>query len=67
MIVFINGDSLKTSKNITLSELLIDCNFAEKHGIAIAINNKVVRKTLWNETIIQENDKIIIISATKGG
>lgn len=36
-------------------------------GIAIAINNKVVAKALWNETILNDNDSITVITAAFGG
>jgi sulfur carrier protein len=39
----------------------------KQKGIAVAVNNKVVSKTSWNDYILLETDDILIISATQGG
>lgn len=54
------------SHNITLSEL-IELNQLPAYGIAIALNNKVVRKTDWNSTFLNEGDSVTIITAVCGG
>jgi sulfur carrier protein len=42
-------------------------NLSSKSGIAVAVNNTVIKKTDWDQTLLGENDKILVISATKGG
>ncbi|MEP5254699.1 MAG: sulfur carrier protein ThiS [Winogradskyella arenosi] len=39
----------------------------QTNGIAIAINNAVVRKTDWSSRLLQNNDDILIIRSTQGG
>ncbi|MCL7987457.1 sulfur carrier protein ThiS [Sphingobacterium sp. lm-10] len=36
-------------------------------GIAVAINQQVIPKDRWAHTPLQEQDQILIISATQGG
>ena len=36
-------------------------------GIAIALNGRVVRKTAWGETALNEGDRIEIVRAMQGG
>ena len=36
-------------------------------GIAVAINQQVIPKARWADTPLQEQDQILIISATQGG
>lgn len=36
-------------------------------GIAIALNNQVVPRTLWAETPIADHAELLIITATQGG
>ena len=36
-------------------------------GIAVAINETVVPKSQWTSTLLQENDKVLIIKASQGG
>ncbi len=50
-----------------LSDLVESETKGKTRGIAVAINDQVVPKAIWIETTIQENDQILIISATQGG
>ena len=54
-----------TGKNI--SELVQSLNMISTNGIALAVNEKVISKTEWNNFQLNENDKILIIKATQGG
>ena len=36
-------------------------------GIAIAVNGRVVRKTAWGQTPLNEGDRIEIVRAMQGG
>lgn len=36
-------------------------------GVAIAVNNKMVPRTEWNQFVLKENDQIVIIKAACGG
>ncbi|GAB4250478.1 MAG: hypothetical protein Kow0079_03820 [Vicingaceae bacterium] len=66
MVVSINGKINAVAENLSLSQL-IDYLKIDPEGKAIAVNQNVISKNKWNETIIKENDKIIIITATQGG
>ncbi len=41
----------------------LDC----KTGIAVAINNTIVPKSSWKTKTLEENDRIVVITATAGG
>ena len=67
MTVFINDKEISLPRNtILLSDLLQQQNITE-NGIAVAINQQVISKSKWKTTYINNNDKIIIITATQGG
>jgi sulfur carrier protein len=36
-------------------------------GIAVAVNNQVIPKADWGNTILQDKDSVLIITATQGG
>ena len=38
-----------------------------ERGVALAVNNKVVPRSAWEETTLNEGDKVTIIKATFGG
>lgn len=62
-----NDQILEIQKNTTLSQFLENRNMNAQGGIAVAVNNQVVSKDRWEETILQENDHILIIGAYYGG
>jgi sulfur carrier protein len=50
------------------AQALLDLEFPNKqNGIALAVNNTVIPKTLWETTLLNETDDILIIIATQGG
>jgi sulfur carrier protein len=67
MEVFINNQSVPVSDSATLSDVLLQHNFLDKKGIAVAVNNFVVSKAEWNSYKVDSADKITIIRATQGG
>lgn len=66
MEVFVNNTGKIISEQSSLSTLIESLELSPK-GIAIAIGNKVVPKTLWENTLLHAGDKITIIKATQGG
>ena len=67
MEVFINQEIKTIDENVDLLTLLESLQLSSKKGIAIAVNNTVISKNNWKSHIIQERDKITIITATQGG
>lgn len=53
-------------ESLQLTELLQACEMPQK-GIAVAINNKVVRKGDWPSTEVKDGDSIMVIQAVCGG
>lgn len=48
-------------------ETVLDNLKISKQGIAVAINNQIITKTIWDNTFLKENDNVTIIQATQGG
>lgn len=47
---------------------LLDLEFPkQQNGIAIAIDNAVIPKANWSDTLIEEQADVLIITATQGG
>ncbi len=46
---------------------LISSMYSSTQGIAAAINQTVVKRTEWENTILVDGDDILIIKATCGG
>jgi len=37
------------------------------NGIAVAVNENIISKTNWSNTIVNQNDNVLVITATQGG
>lgn len=66
MKVFLNKESLSVDSN-KLINLLKENNFADKSGIAVALNDVVVPRSKWETKELSENDQVTVITATAGG
>lgn len=62
----LNGNEIDCQTD-NLLEVLAHNGYANLDGCAVAINDKVVPKSLLSETQLQAGAKILIITATQGG
>jgi len=62
----INGEHRELPDGATVAEILRDLKL-ERNGIAVAVNERVVRGTNFDEHRLQEGDVVEIIRAVAGG
>jgi sulfur carrier protein len=65
--VIVNGvphDSLTLPSSVTV--LLVELGI-EMRGIAVAVNGEIVRKSLWEMTLVDRGDIVEIVTAVAGG
>lgn len=55
-----------SSQQVTVAEL-VELSQLPSFGIAVAVNDKVVRKADWGSTFLQDGDCITVITAICGG
>ena len=67
MNIYINDEERSLSDGISLVLMLEEIGMDDTQGCALALNESVISKEKWNETKLKENDKVIIIKATRGG
>ena len=65
--IFINDRGYPYDHPGSLSQLFRTLNIDVARGIAVAINNTMVPKKEWEDHLVMDNDKIILIKATQGG
>ena len=67
--IIVNGDPRALPDDATLSHLLrtegIDPDAAS--GVAVALNDEVIRRGAWSETTLAAGDRVEIVTATQGG
>ncbi len=62
----VNHESKEIPSNSNLEALLQSLEIS-LDGIAVAINNEIITKSVWNSTVLNDNDAVTIIQATQGG
>lgn len=67
MTIYLNSESITVDDGISLMDLMESKEFINTKGIAVAVNNCVINRAAWTKKLLQENDKVLVISATKGG
>ncbi|WP_103021332.1 sulfur carrier protein ThiS [Salinibacter altiplanensis] len=70
--VTVNGDRRTVPEDYPLTELLRDLeidpeNEDETAGVAVALNDSVVRRQDWEDVRLAEGDSVEIIQAQPGG
>lgn len=64
----INGDERDIAESTSLTELVRSLGRdPDTPGVAIAVNDAVVRRALWDETLLASGDRVEIITASQGG
>lgn len=66
MKVFINGEAREVSQAVDLDSLL-ELFSLPKQRIAIEVNEEVVRRKDWEQTKVNDGDKIEIVHFVGGG
>ncbi len=67
--ILMNGEPELVEEGATLSELLLtlDVDAETAQGIAVAVNEEVVRRYEWTERELHSGDEIDIVTAQQGG
>ncbi|GAB3362929.1 hypothetical protein GCM10027566_31030 [Arachidicoccus ginsenosidivorans] len=61
------SDSDVLSTELTLEMLMAHLYPLSTDGIAVALKDQVISRADWNLTVLQENDQLLILTATQGG
>ena len=67
--ILVNGEAQPLPRaDMTLEQLLETMDIdAQTSGVAVAVNDEVVRRQAWNEATLQEGDRVEIVTAKQGG
>ena len=66
MKVQVNNKEVETDASSTITKLAGQLELPS-NGIAIAVNNKMIPRTEWDEFLLHEYDRLVIIKAACGG
>ncbi len=65
--IYINDKAHPFEQEQSLTDLLKNLKMDVAKGIAVAVNNKVIPRSEWNNCKINSDDKLLLIKATQGG
>ena len=65
--IAVNDESRVVAADSSLAALLADLRFAERRGVAVAVNGTVVPRSNWPGHVLREADRVLVIRATQGG
>lgn len=66
MKITLNDQCREIVPNTTIKQLLENENLPQQN-IAVAVNNVMVLRQEWNNRVLVENDKVLVIVAAYGG
>jgi sulfur carrier protein len=67
MKVIVNDENYHLCDNSSLLSLLESLEISSMRGWAIAVNEKVIAHSEFENFFLQEGDRILLIQATQGG
>jgi sulfur carrier protein len=67
MRIVYNGTETEILNATTLLSHLQNEGIAEQKGIAVAVNDSVIPRAAWADTLLNPEDTILVIKATQGG
>lgn len=67
MKIKINNQEKEIAEDTTLQNIVFNHLGEKQNGTAVAVNNSVIQKSLYESYQLKANDDILIIKATQGG
>jgi sulfur carrier protein len=64
--VRVNGREVAVAEP-TLLAALAQARFAERRGVAVAVNGRVIARPQWPATPVASGDEVLVVQATQGG
>lgn len=68
MNIKLNGEDILLADQMSLNDFVSGhLNGKEPRGIAVALNDKIIPRQMWESVTISENDSVEIVHAVQGG
>ncbi len=65
--ITVNGTRQAIPESMTVEQLLAQRGLLEASAIAVAVNNKVVRRQNWATCELVAGDSVVLLTAVQGG
>jgi sulfur carrier protein len=67
MKLVVNAVESDVDEAVTVADIVFGLAGTESRGIAVAINDDVVPRSAWADTLPAEGDRVEVLSAVQGG
>ena len=67
MTIKINNQPQTLTDPLSIKQTLTQFNLWEETGIAVAINEVVIPKCDWDSRLLEDEDEVLVVTATQGG
>ncbi|MEZ4702592.1 MAG: sulfur carrier protein ThiS [Rhodothermales bacterium] len=67
--ITVNGSRRTIAADTWLPDVLLDLGISPEatRGVAVAINDEIVRRAAWGATALKAGDRVEIVTARQGG
>lgn len=67
--ISVNGESRQIEPNTSLTQVLREFKIdpSSARGVAVAINDEIIRRHAWQDQTLAAGDRIEIVTARQGG
>lgn len=67
MTITLNGEDHDLAPATSVGDLVDEVRPAGRTGVAVAVNGAVVRRVLWDEVQLHDDDRVELLVAVQGG
>jgi sulfur carrier protein len=68
MTIWLNGEASELGRGVSLSEAVAATGAPpDRRGIAVAVDGEVVPRALWDDTELEDGQRIEVVHAVQGG
>ena len=67
MQITINNQTYQFNENTSLENAIKSLELEDTKGVALALNEEIIPRSKWKDTVLYNEDKIILIGAVAGG
>ena len=67
MEITVNNKPFTLIGAFSITRLLLDVLQIPATGIAVAVNQTIVSKSVWSDYLLKPGDQLVLIKATQGG
>ncbi len=65
--ISLNGKAQALAQGCSVANFLVMRGLGDAQGVAVAINNRVVRRQNWETTELIDGDSVVLLTAVQGG